>query len=202
MDEVKDFEGFVNEQQESNLRGFSPEETIKRMKFLSKVLPDDVQFGVPADFHGNSTTYKNIQEAVRRIQDLSFSYQKKNKAVKFYCFAITFNGTLESEDALKEKMNEKGMLYHKNQEKYGKYNTALIAKYFRDNVEDADNIKSFTFALAAAGQESVESTEDSEDKITPAEKSQEGQANQSDTGSEQAGAPTPPASPAPEEEEV
>jgi len=159
-DGAKNFSTFVNEQEmNANLRGFSASEIIKRMKFLSKVLPDNIQFGVPADFNGNSTTYKTLKEAIRRIQDLGYSYEKKNKPLTFYCWSITFNGSLEAEEALTTKMLNKGQLFHKNQKKYGKYNLAMIAKYFRDNPEDADNIKSLTLALDSSTTEPVESPE-------------------------------------------
>lgn len=191
-DEVKGFLGFLNEQAEaeSNLRGFDTQETIKRMKFLSKVLPENVQFGVPADFNGHSTTYKTLKEAIRRIQDLGHSYESKQKPVRFYCWSITFNGSLEAEEALKEKMNEKGQLYHKNQEKYGKYNIAMIAKYFRDNAEDSDNIKSFTFALSTVGQKPVETTSE-EPAAQPAEE-ETPEAKPAEKPAPEAGAPKAP----------
>lgn len=186
-DEVKDFMSFLNEQEniDKSLKGFDAQETIKRMKFLSKVLPQNVQYGVPADYNGHSTTYKTLKEAIRRIQDLGRSYDSKEEAVNFYCWSITFNGSLESEEALKKKMNEAGQLYHKNQEAYGKYNIALIAKYFRDNPEDSDNIKSFTFALATPGQEPVETKDENPEKPKETEEAPEKTEQPEETGKPQ-----------------
>lgn len=144
---VNKYSSFVFEKKQGSLKGISYENMIKKIETLMKVLPGDVQFGVPSDNLGQSTSYKSVSDAIQRIKDISHYYAKRKENVRFYCWSITFKGDWEASQVLEDKMKEADGLFHENQAKYGKIDLLKVKQYVETNPEDSDDFKSFSISL-------------------------------------------------------
>ena len=145
---VTKYSEFIFEKDEiSELKGIPPENMIKKMESIMEVLPESTEFGVPSDNLGQSTSYKNINNAIQRIKDIAHYYKKRKQAVKFYCWSVTFKGNFKAIQELEEMMEEADALYHENKKKYGKVDLMKIKDYIEANPEDSDEFKSFSISL-------------------------------------------------------
>jgi len=144
---VNKYSSFIFEKKESSFRGISYENMIKKIEVLMKVLPGDIQFGVPSDNLGQSTSYKSVSDAIQRIKDIAHYYKKRKEKVRFYCWSVTFKGDWEASQELEDKMKEADGLYHEDQKRYGKVDLLKIKEYVESNPEDSDDFKSFSISL-------------------------------------------------------
>ena len=144
---VNKYSSFVFEKKQGSLKGISSENMIKKIEALMSVLSGDIQFGVPSDNLGQSTSYKSVADAIQRIKDITHSYAKRKENVRFYCWSITFKGDWEASQVLEDKMKEVDGLFHENTAKYGKIDLIKVKKYVETNPEDADDFKSFSISL-------------------------------------------------------
>lgn len=155
---VDDYSNFINESDGSSssrpLKGIPAKNMINKIEKSMEFLPDSIQFGVPSDNLGHSTSYKGAGEAIQRIKDLTHYYKKRGKKVRFYCRSVTFTGTWEATKQLEKSMVEQGKLYHEDRDTFGDIDMMKIADYLRDNPEDADNFGKF--ALSIDSEEAVE----------------------------------------------
>lgn len=155
---VNNYFSFINEDDTSGssrpLKGIPAKNMIKKIEMAMEYLPDDVQFGVPSDNLGHSTSYKSPIDAIQRIKDLQHYYKRRGKKVRFYCRSITFTGTWESTRQLEKQMVDGGQLYHEDRDTFGDIDLKKIADYLKDNPEDADNFGKF--ALSIDSEEAVE----------------------------------------------
>lgn len=144
---VNRYSEFIFEKKESSLKGIPYENMIKKIEAVMEVLPSDVQFGVPSDNLGQSTSYKSPADAIQRIKDIAHYYEKRKEKVRFYCWSITFKGDFNASQELEDKMIEADGLFHENQKKYGKIDMIKVRDYVQTNPEDADEFKSFSISL-------------------------------------------------------
>ena len=144
---VNRYSEFIFEKKESTLKGIPYENMIKKIEAVMEVLPSDVQFGVPSDNLGQSTSYKSPADAIQRIKDIAHYYEKRKEKVRFYCWSITFKGDFNASQELEDKMIEADGLFHENQKKYGKIDMIKVRDYVKTNPEDADEFKSFSISL-------------------------------------------------------
>lgn len=144
---VNKYSEFIFEKKENALKGIPDENIIKKIESLMKVLPSGVQFGVPSDNLGQSTSYKSAADAIQRIKDIAHYYEKRKEKVRFYCWSITFKGDFNASQELEDKMIEVDGLFHENQNKYGKIDMIKVKEYVETNPEDADEFKSFSISL-------------------------------------------------------
>lgn len=144
---VNRYSEFIFEKKESSLKGIPYENMIKKIESVMEVLPSDVQFGVPSDNLGQSTSYKSPADAIQRIKDIAHYYEKRKEKVRFYCWSITFKGDFNASQELEDKMIEADGLFHENQKKYGKIDMIKVRDYVQTNPEDADEFKSFSISL-------------------------------------------------------
>jgi hypothetical protein len=144
---VTKYSQFIFEKKEMALKGISSENIIKKIESVMEVLPNDIQFGVPSDNLGQSTSYKDASDAIQRIKDISHYYSKRKEDVKFYCWSITFKGDFNASQELEDKMIEADGLFHEDKEKYGKIDMIKVKDYVQTNPEDADEFKSFSISL-------------------------------------------------------
>jgi len=171
---VNRYSEFIFEKKESSLKGIPYENMIKKIEAVMEVLPSDVQFGVPSDNLGQSTSYKSPSDAIQRIKDIAHYYEKRKEKVRFYCWSITFKGDFNASQELEDKMIEADGLFHENQKKYGKIDMIKVRDYVKTNPEDADEFKSFSISLDSNASRkfgmklttgtSNEETDDSEEK--------------------------------------
>jgi len=144
---VNKYSEFIFEKKENSLKGIPYENMIKKIEAVMEVLPSDVQFGVPSDNLGQSTSYKSPADAIQRIKDIAHYYEKRKEKVRFYCWSITFKGDFNASQELEDKMIEADGLFHENQKKYGKIDMIKVRDYVKTNPEDADEFKSFSISL-------------------------------------------------------
>ena len=144
---VNKYSSFVFEKKQGSLKGISSKNMLKKIEALMTAIPNDVQFGVPSDNLGQSTSYKSAADAIQRIKDITHYYTKRKENVRFYCWSITFNGDWEASQVLEEKMKEADGIFHEDQAKYGKIDLIKVKKYINTNPEDADDFKSFSISL-------------------------------------------------------
>ena len=144
---VNKYSEFIFEKKENVLKGIPYENMIKKIESVMEVLPSDVQFGVPSDNLGQSTSYKSPSDAIQRIKDIAHYYEKRKEKVRFYCWSITFKGDFNASQELEDKMIEADGLFHENQKKYGKIDMIKVRDYVETNPEDADEFKSFSISL-------------------------------------------------------
>jgi hypothetical protein len=144
---VNRYSEFIFEKKENSLKGILYENMIKKIEAVMEVLPNDVQFGVPSDNLGQSTSYKDASDAIQRIKDITHYYTKRKEKVRFYCWSITFKGDFNASQELEDKMVEADALFHEDQKKYGKIDIIKVRDYIKSNPEDADEIKSFSISL-------------------------------------------------------
>mgnify|MGYP001370789830 CR=1 FL=1 len=147
---VTKYSDFIFEKKKSSLKGISSENIIKKIEAVMDVLPNDVQFGVPSDNLGQSTSYKSPGDAIQRIKDITHYYNKRKEDVKFYCWSITFKGDFNASQELEDKMEEADGLFHEDKAKYGKIDMIKVRDYVQTNPEDADEFKSFSISLDSA----------------------------------------------------
>ena len=144
---VNKYSEFIFEKKESTLKGIPYENMIKKIEAVMEVLPSDVQFGVPSDNLGQSTSYKSPADAIQRIKDIAHYYEKRKEKVRFYCWSITFKGDFNASQELEDKMIDADAIFHEDQKKYGKIDIIKVRDYMKSNPEDADEIKSFSISL-------------------------------------------------------
>jgi hypothetical protein len=79
MPKLKKFSQFVNEAEVMNfpLKGYPADVVITRIEELMETLSDGVKFGVPSDYLGRATTYKDANGAIQRIKDIKHYYDSK-----------------------------------------------------------------------------------------------------------------------------
>lgn len=147
---VTKYSEFIFEKKKSPLKGISSENIIKKIEAVMDVLPNDIQFGVPSDNLGQSTSYKSASDAIQRIKDITHYYNKRKEDVKFYCWSITFKGDFNASQELEDKMAEADGLFHEDKAKYGKIDMIKVRDYVQTNPEDADEFKSFSISLDSA----------------------------------------------------
>lgn len=144
---VNKYSEFIFEQKENSLKGIPYENMIKKIESIMEVLPNDVQFGVPSDNLGQSTSYKDAADAIQRIKDIAHYYIKRKEKVRFYCWSMTFKGDFNASQELEDKMIDADALFHEDQKKYGKIDIIKVRDYMKSNPEDTDEIKSFSISL-------------------------------------------------------
>ncbi len=144
---VNKYSEFIFEKKENSLKGIPCNNMIKKIEEIMKVLPSTIQFGVPSDNLGQSTSYKSPADAIQRIKDIAHYYEKRKEKVRFYCWSITFKGDFNASQELEDKMIEADGLFHENQKKYGKIDIIKVRDYVETNPEDADEFKSFSISL-------------------------------------------------------
>ncbi len=144
---VNKYSDFIFEKKESSLKGIPYENMIKKIEAVMNVLPSDIQFGVPSDNLGQSTSYKDASDAIQRIKDIAHYYEKRKEKVRFYCWSITFKGDFNASQELEDKMIEADGLFHENKDKYGKIDMIKVRDYVETNPEVADEFKSFSISL-------------------------------------------------------
>jgi len=76
---VNRYSEFIFEKKENSLKGIPYENMIKKIEAVMEVLPNDVQFGVPSDNLGQSTSYKDASDAIQRIKDIAHYYTKRKE---------------------------------------------------------------------------------------------------------------------------
>ena len=144
---VNKYSEFIFEKKENSLKGIPYENMIKKIEAIMEVLPNDVQFGVPSDNLGQSTSYKSAADAIQRIKDIAHYYIKRKEKVRFYCWSITFKGDFNASQELEDKMIDADAIFHEDQAKYGKVDIIKVRDYMKTNPEDTDEIKSFSISL-------------------------------------------------------
>jgi len=144
---INKYSDFIFEKKENSLKGIPSENMIKKIEAVMEVMPSDVQFGVPSDNLGQSTSYKSPSDAIQRIKDIAHYYEKRKQKVRFYCWSITFKGDFNASQELEDKMIDADGLFHENQKKYGKIDMIKVRDYVQSNPEDADEFKSFSISL-------------------------------------------------------
>ena len=139
---VNKYSEFIFEKKENSLKGISYDNMIKKIEEVVRVLPSTVQFGVPSDNLGQSTSYKSPADAIQRIKDIAHYYEKRKEKVRFYCWSITFKGDFNASQELEDKMIEADGLFHENQKKYGKidYTKGTSEGRHRDLINGEDKI--------------------------------------------------------------
>lgn len=145
---VKGFREFNRLNEETDiknvpLRGYPAELMKKRLYELVDVMPDRMKIGVPSDNKGYSITYRDLNGAIQKIEDLEHIYSQRGEDITFYCWNIGYGGTPEGTENLKEKIQSKGG-FGKDKE-----NLRLdkIISYFTKNREDADNVRSISISI-------------------------------------------------------
>lgn len=132
---------------EPSIKGIPANNMIKKIEAIMEVLPNEIEFGVPSDNLGQSTSYKNAADAIQRIKDIKHYYDKRKQEVKFYCWSVTFNGPWNASQELEDQMVEQDGLYHDNKEKYGKIDLIKVRDYIQSNPEESGDFKSFSISL-------------------------------------------------------
>jgi len=124
------------------LRGYDYETVISRIEELMEIMSDKVKFGVPSDNKGYALTYRDANGAIQKIQDKNHYYSGKGEEVKFYCWNISYAGSWDATQSLKEKIEEFGG--------FGRdvnMNLKKVIEYFAQNPEDADNVRSISISI-------------------------------------------------------
>lgn len=145
MPKLKKFSQFVNEAEVMTmpLKGYDAETIIARIGELMEALYDKVKFGVPSDYLGRATTYKDANAAIQRIKDIKHYYDSKAEDVRFYCWSISYQGSWKATTNLKSKIETDGGFG--NQE--NNLNLKKVIDYFTENAEDSDNIESLAISI-------------------------------------------------------
>jgi len=145
---VKGFGEFnrINEEvsiEQVPLRGYPAEQIKERLDEFVEIMPDRLKIGVPSDSKGYTITYRDINGAMQKIDDLVHEYSSRGEKITFYCWSVGFAGTWEATKILKEKIKKAGG--------FGKQEDNLslkkMIKYFDGNREDADNVKSISISI-------------------------------------------------------
>lgn len=124
------------------LRGYDVESVIARIEELMDIMSDRVKFGVPADNKGYALTYRDANGAIQKIQDINHYYSGKGEEVKFYCWNISYAGSWDATQSLKDKIEEFGGFGREVN-----LNLKKVIDYFSQNPEDADNVRSISISI-------------------------------------------------------
>lgn len=141
----KEFEKLNEEKKSSPLRGYPAETIIERIGQIMEIFPDRVKFGVPADNKGNSLSYRDANGAIQKIQDVAHYYAGKGEKVKFYCWNISYAGSWNATKSLREKIDASGGFGREQN-----MNLKKVFKYFSNNPEDVDNVRSLSISIDSA----------------------------------------------------
>jgi hypothetical protein len=145
---IKGFKEFnrINEDasiENAPLRGYSAEQMKERLAEFVEIMPDRLKIGVPSDSKGYTITYRDINGAIQKIDDLVHTYSSQGEEITFYCWSVGYAGTWDATKILKEKIQEAGG--------FGKSEDNLSLKkmisYFNKNREDVDNIRSISISI-------------------------------------------------------
>lgn len=145
---VKGFREFnkINEEASAEnipLRGYSAEKMKARLAEFVEIMPDRLKIGVPSDNKGYTITYRDINGAIQKIDDLVHTYSSQGEEITFYCWSVGYAGTWEATKILKEKIKEAGG-FGKNEDNL---NLKKMISYFNKNREDVDNIRSISISI-------------------------------------------------------
>jgi hypothetical protein len=145
MPKLKKFSQFVNEAEVMNvpLKGYPADQVIERIEELMEALSDGVKFGVPSDYLGRATTYKDANSAIQRIKDIKHYYDSKAEDVRFYCWSISYQGTWKATKNLRAKIETAGGFG----EQPNNLNLKKVVDYFIENAEDSDNVESIVISI-------------------------------------------------------
>lgn len=126
------------------LKGYSAETVVSRIEELMEIMPDRVKFGIPSDTKGYSTSYRDANGAIEKINDIAHYYTGKGEDVKFYCWNISYSGSWDATKGLRTKIDEAGGFGRE-----ANMNLNKVIKYFKANTEDVDNIRSISISIDA-----------------------------------------------------
>lgn len=145
---LRSFSQYLTEKIESldldrKLKGYTADQLIERISQLMDVLSDSVRFGVPSDTLGRATTYRDANSAIQKIRDMQLYYEKKGEDVRFYCWSISYRGSWEATQSLKEKIESSGGF---GEEKMN-LNLKKVISYFTENKEDSDNVATISISM-------------------------------------------------------
>lgn len=145
MPKLKKFSQFVNEAEVMTmpLKGYPAETIIARIEELMEALSDKVKFGVPSDYLGRATTYKDANAAIQRIKDIKHYYDSKAEEVRFYCWSISYQGSWKATKNLKSKIATDGGFGDQE----NNLNLKKVIEYFIENAEDSDNVESLAISI-------------------------------------------------------
>ena len=115
----------------------------ERLAEFVEIMPDRLKIGVPSDNKGYTITYRDINGAIQKIDDLVHTHSSQGEEITFYCWSVGYAGTWDATKILKEKIKEAGG--------FGKSEDNLSLKkmisYFNKNQEDVDNIRSISISI-------------------------------------------------------
>jgi hypothetical protein len=163
MPKLKKFSQFVNEAEVMNfpLKGYPADVVITRIEELMETLSDGVKFGVPSDYLGRATTYKDANGAIQRIKDIKHYYDSKAEEVRFYCWSISYEGSWKATKNLRTKIDSAGGFG----EQPNNLNLKKVVDYFLENAEDSDNIASISLSIdSPTVRKSMQVTKPGEEK--------------------------------------
>lgn len=148
MPKFKKFSQFVNESDVMTmpLKGYDADTIIKRIEELMETLSDNLKFGVPSDYLGRATTYKDANGAIQRIKDIKHYYDSKAEEVRFYCWSISYEGSWKATKNLRTKIESAGGFG----EQPNNMNLQKVVTYFTENAEDSDNVASISISIDSA----------------------------------------------------
>ncbi len=126
----------------SKLRGYPADQMVKRIEELMEIMPDRTRFGVPADIKGFSTSYRDANGAIQKIQDIDHYYSGKGEDVRFYCWSISYAGSWDATKSLREKIDQFGGFGREQN-----MNLKRVIDYFKKNPEDVDNVRSISISV-------------------------------------------------------
>lgn len=172
MPKLKKFSQFVNEAEVMNfpLKGYPADVVITRIEELMETLSDGVKFGVPSDYLGRATTYKDANGAIQRIKDIKHYYDSKAEEVRFYCWSISYEGSWKATKNLRTKIDSAGGFG----EQPNNLNLKKVVDYFLENAEDSDNIASISLSIdSPTVRKSMQVTKPGEEQ--PAKENPQGQ---------------------------
>jgi hypothetical protein len=145
---MKTFGQYLREQQELEsgdsmpLKGYSSETIIERIDELMNIFSDSIRFGVPSDMLGRGVIYRDANGAIEKIKDIQHHYESSGEEVKFYCWSISYKGSWEATQALKDKIDNLDI-----GEKRLNVNLKKLIEYFSENKEDTDKIRSISISI-------------------------------------------------------
>tara|TARA_Y100000389_G_C17344644_1_gene455196 strand:- start:17 stop:556 length:540 start_codon:yes stop_codon:yes gene_type:complete len=170
VNKFKDYEKLFEAEAEDSkapLRGYTASVMVSRIEQLMEVMPDRIKFGVPADIKGYSTSYRDANGAIQKIMDISHYYSGKGEEVTYYCWNISYSGSWDATKGLRSKIDEFGGFGREQN-----MNLKKVVEYFKDNTEDADNVRSLSISIdtmsirkAANKQSEAEETPQSEEPM-------------------------------------
>jgi hypothetical protein len=124
------------------LRGYDIDNMVSRIEELMEIMPDRMKFGVPSDNKGYALTYRDANGAIQKLEDLNHYYSGKGEEVKFYCWNISYSGSWDATQSLKEKIDKFGGFGREVN-----MNLKKVVEYFTANPEDADNVRSLSISI-------------------------------------------------------